>query len=100
MALLSVQLEDFRCFHTARLELDPKATLIAGPNGSGKSSLLEAIFLLGRGRSFRTSQLNTVVRRGAERLRVVGELQREGQSFVIGIESTAGKTHARIAGQS
>jgi len=54
MSLIELTVEDVRCLQRAELSLDPRRNLIWGSNGSGKTSLLEAIFLLGRGRSFRT----------------------------------------------
>ena len=51
MTLRRVQVTDFRCLHSAEVEFDPRFTLVSGPNASGKTSLLEAIYLLGRGRS-------------------------------------------------
>lgn len=100
MRLQSIRVDDLRCVVKAELELDPNLTLITGPNGSGKSTLLEAMFLLGRGRSFRTTQIETVVRHSAERLRVVGTVTRDQRSFPIGIESDAGRIVARIAGEA
>lgn len=43
--------------------IQPSATLnfIYGKNASGKSALIEAIFLLGRGKSFRTSVIKSVI---------------------------------------
>ena len=75
MPLRSIRLQDFRCFDIADLELDPQISLIQGLNGSGKTSLLEAVFLLGRGRSFRSPRLDPVVRRGQATLGVAGELE-------------------------
>lgn len=46
--------------------------LLVGGNGAGKTSLLEAVFLLARGRSFRTQALDTVVSRGATNCSVYG----------------------------
>jgi len=100
MALCSVRIENFRCIEFAELEFDPGITLIAGPNGSGKTSLLEALFVLGRGRSFRTARLDTAIRHGAEVLRVVGSLQNDGHSLIMGIESGGGQTRAKLAGEA
>src|SRR5690606_29251645 len=41
-----------------------------GPNGSGKTSILEAAFLVGRGRSFRTRHTETLIRRGQPALQL------------------------------
>ncbi len=74
MPLRRLQVTDFRCLQSVGLELDPQFTLISGPNASGKTSLLEAIYVLGRGRSFRTRRIEQLVRQGAERFVVFGEV--------------------------
>ena len=72
MSLSRVQVTDFRCLQSATLELDPRFTLISGANASGKTSLLEAIYVLGRGRSFRTRRLEHLIRHGTQRFIVFG----------------------------
>lgn len=47
----------------ATLPCHPHLNIIYGANGSGKTSLLEAIYLLARGKSFRTSSTDTVIDR-------------------------------------
>ena len=98
MALLSAQIEQLRCIDHAELELDAHATLITGPNGSGKTTVLEAIYVLGRGRSFRTARLETAIRHGQKRARIVGTVEHAGRRIVVGIESGQGETTAHIAG--
>lgn len=46
-------LSKFRNIDSCELEFHPKFNLLIGANGSGKSSVLESIYLLGAGRSFR-----------------------------------------------
>jgi DNA replication and repair protein RecF len=72
MALAEFSVQDLRCIEQAELALQPGSNLIFGPNGAGKTSLLEAIFLLGRGRSFRTRLTERLIRHGQSQLRVVG----------------------------
>jgi DNA replication and repair protein RecF len=74
MSLAFASVENVRCVEKADLDLHPGRNLIWGANGSGKSSLLEAIFLLGRGRSFRTRNTERVIRHGASELVVFGRL--------------------------
>jgi DNA replication and repair protein RecF len=74
MSLLDLEVDDLRCVQRAALTLHPHVNLILGPNGSGKTSLLEAIYLLGRGRSFRTRHTERLIRIGAGRLQVLGRL--------------------------
>src|SRR2546430_5768955 len=67
-------------------------------NGSGKTSLLEAIFLLGRGRSFRTRNSERLIGHGKERLVVFGRTAGALEQ-TLGIQvSRAGETLARIGG--
>src|SRR5262245_18819983 len=72
MSLAELSLEDVRCLQRAELSLHPGQNLLWGGNASGKTSLLEAIFLLGRGRSFRTRSSERLIRHGEARLRVRG----------------------------
>jgi DNA replication and repair protein RecF len=72
MSLVELEVQDLRCLQTVGLSLHPEINLILGPNGSGKTSLLEAMYLLGRGRSFRTRHTERLIRHGAHSVQVVG----------------------------
>ena len=98
MALRRLQVTDFRCLQAVELPLDPRFTLISGANGSGKTSLLESIYLLGRGRSFRTRRLDYLIRRGTQRFIVFGEAQGDGSPIPLGVEGSAQGVRARIGG--
>lgn len=74
MSLAELSVENVRCLKQAELVLHPGHNLIWGSNASGKTSLLEAVFLLGRGRSFRTRNSERLIRRGEPHLRVFGRL--------------------------
>jgi DNA replication and repair protein RecF len=99
MTLRRVQVTDFRCLHQADLDLDPHFTLISGPNASGKTSLLEAVYVLGRGRSFRTRRLDPLIRSGAERMMVVGEAELPERRVSLGVEGSAEGLRARVGGE-
>jgi DNA replication and repair protein RecF len=98
MSLAELRLEDLRCLPAAQLMLHPRLNLITGDNGSGKTSLLEAIYLLGRGRSFRTRHTEQLIRTSAPQLRVFGRVDSAGQvSHAIGVGcSRPGGVEARI----
>ncbi len=72
MALAELTVDQLRCIARAELSLAPSLSLICGENGSGKTSLLEAMFLLGRGRSFRTRSSERLIRLGEPMLTVFG----------------------------
>jgi len=61
MYVTELRLKNFRCIHTATVKLQPGFNAFYGENASGKTSLLEAVFFLGRGRSFRTKHNNALI---------------------------------------
>jgi DNA replication and repair protein RecF len=98
VALRRLQVTDFRCLQAVELRLDPHFTLISGANGSGKTSLLEAVYVLGRGRSFRTRRLEHLIRRGASRFVAFGETQGSSGLVPLGVEGGPTGARARISG--
>ena len=97
MTIERIQISNLRIIE--HLELEPAAgiNLICGPNGSGKTSLLEAIYILGKGRSFRTTRIQPVIRQGADCLDVVA--WRKGESkLVAGIRRCNNRSEIRING--
>jgi len=98
MTLARLEIDAFRCIEHAHLKLDPRYNLFVGPNASGKTSLLEAVFFLGRGRSFRTRRLDRLVRHGAEGFRLVGWVARDGRETVLGVGGDRRATEIRIGG--
>lgn len=79
-------LSSFRNYSHAELPLGAGLNLVVGGNGSGKSSLLEAIYLLGTGRSFRTSRLQRLVNEAAAETVVFAEvLSRQNVLHRVGV---------------
>lgn len=81
MPLRRLKVEAFRCLDNVELELDGKRSYVFGANGAGKTSLLEAIYFLGRGRSFRTRETRKLVRWGSAQATVYAETRDESQSI-------------------
>jgi DNA replication and repair protein RecF len=98
VSLRRVQVTDFRCLQSAALDLDPRFTLISGSNASGKTSLLEAIYVLGRGRSFRTRRLEHLIRHEAQEFVVFGEIETTDRGIPVGVEGSTSGIRARIGG--
>lgn len=63
--LNALEIRNIRVYEQAKIYPDPGLNLIWGSNASGKTSLLEAIYLLGTGRSYRTKQLEHLQRHGS-----------------------------------
>ena len=100
MSLAELTVANVRSIEQAQLEIPAGLTLVWGGNGSGKTSLLEAIFLLGRGRSFRTRNTERLITRGLDHLRVIGRLQAPLGNTVIGVELAGEGVNARISGRT
>ena len=69
MIISKVKLNNFRCHEGYILEFKNQTTQILGENGWGKTSILEAIYLSVRGKSFKAVD-KEILRRGADFYRV------------------------------
>lgn len=100
MRLEELRIRDFRCFAAAKLTLDPELNWIVGQNASGKTSLLEALFFLGHGRSFRSARPDRLIRQGADSFELVAWLEADHSRQVLGVGRDSEGTQARLAGQT
>lgn len=83
------------------LEPAPHLNLFLGPNAAGKTALLESVYLLARGRSFRTPRVTDVVRHDTDRLRVGARLRHGAAEPVhAGIERGPGHLALRYNGET
>ncbi len=96
MSLQSLSVTDFRCIAEERLELDGQSTLITGANGAGKTSLLEAIYCLSRGRSFRASRVDRLVREGQKTFVLFAVCHADELPIQLGYSAGRGHREARI----
>lgn len=60
MFIRSLEVQNLRCHDYYKIKTITQKTAIIGRNGSGKTSLLEAIYLLAQGKSFRDSDQDLV----------------------------------------
>ena len=61
MSVVSLITQNFRNLSGKKVSFHPDLNFVVGDNGSGKSSLLEALFYLGHGKSFRTTKIDNLV---------------------------------------
>jgi len=64
MYISKILLQNFRSYERKLVEFDKKANLVLGKNGSGKTNLLEAIYFLTSGKSFRSSSSGQLIKWG------------------------------------
>ena len=82
--LAELQLRNFRCFESLRVELAPGLNLFLGRNGQGKTSILEAACVLLRLQSQRSATLAAAVRFGQSAFSVSGRLDEHRLDFRYG----------------
>lgn len=99
MVLTRLQIRQLRCLAEAEFLPQPGLNVLVGANGAGKSSVVEAIHLLGYGRSFRGRVSDGLVRTGAPHLEVYAEwLDRTGATHRAGLRHAGSRWEARIDG--
>ncbi len=99
MRVVTLDLDGFRNLAQTRLECAPGLNLLTGPNASGKTSVLEALYLLGRGRSFRARQPRELIQTGAPALQIAAIVSdAEGRRTPLGLARDARQLTLRLGG--
>lgn len=99
MALEKLVIKNFRCLEAVEFEPHPEGNIIVGENASGKTSLLEALFFVGRGRSFRPAQTEGLIRDTTNAFQLVATVRHKGRPLVLGLEVGKDSRTIRIGGQ-
>ncbi|MGH1486655.1 MAG: DNA replication/repair protein RecF [Cellvibrionaceae bacterium] len=99
--LKRLQITHLRNLEKVSLKLSPNINLFYGENGSGKTSLLEAISLLGLGRSFRSHKTRSLIHHQQPQLTVFGELNMDSINTAVGLQKErSGNTVIRVDGET
>lgn len=69
-----LQLLQFRNLKKKSLDFSGKMTIVLGPNASGKTNILEGLYLLSTGKSFKAKLETEIISYGKELARVKGKL--------------------------
>lgn len=80
MNLRSLSLQNFRNYSKKTFDFSSDTTLILGPNASGKTNILEAIYLLSRGKSFRAKRESEMITYDRELARVEGKFLKKSEA--------------------
>jgi DNA replication and repair protein RecF len=94
-----LRVRDLRNIREARLELGPGLNVFVGRNGQGKTSLLEAVGLVARGRSFRTEDTASMIRRGAPSLLAAAAASQDEREAALEVELEPGRRAFRVNGR-
>lgn len=85
MIIKTLRLRNFRNYRDETFSFGPKLNIIHGGNAQGKTNLLEAIYLLSTGKSFRTAHLNELIMQGQSFFQLDAEIVKDlvGQTISI-----------------
>lgn len=83
MRFLSLRLKDYRNFADLRLSFSPGLNILLGDNGQGKTNLLESLYVLSQGDSFRFGDTSTLIRHGSSEALVEATLERKDLEYKI-----------------
>mgnify|MGYP000261381463 CR=1 FL=1 len=72
MQLNSLKLINFRNYDNLYIDFNKKVNLLVGKNGQGKTNIVESIYMLSFGTSFRTSKDQAIINFDTESLYVGG----------------------------
>ncbi len=100
MALRQLVMRDFRNVAQGEVDFSTQWNVIAGANGSGKTTVLEAIYLLSHGRSFRTAKLHKVIQHEKTEFVLFARLDWSMQQIGLGLQrDRQGDWQARLNGE-
>jgi len=99
--LSELSIKNLRIIRDLRLVLSPGVNLMAGPNGAGKTSVIEALYVLAVGRSFRLRDPAPLIREGAEAAELFVRFQdAAGGSHALGMRRERKQLAVRLDGRS
>ncbi len=100
MWIKNITINNCRSIQSESLSFTSDLNIIVGPNASGKTSLLEALNILSKGRSFRTSHIDEVISDDQTSILVSATIAETIDESIkptqIGIQKSRNKTKIRI----
>jgi len=93
-------LKNFRNYHFQEIEFPEGINIFFGENAQGKTNLLEAIYLLSLGRSYRTNRDQDLIKWQEKGFLIKGIGEREKRTLTIEVSFTLGtKKEVKVNGQ-
>jgi DNA replication and repair protein RecF len=100
MRVKNLNINNLRNIASTQIDLDPCLNCFIGENGSGKTTILEAIAVLSKGRSFRSGQISSLIGPKGENFQVVSAIESQsGEAHRLGMERGAEHWTARHSGE-
>ncbi len=100
MRVKSLNINNLRNISSTQIDLDPCLNCFTGDNGAGKTSILEALAVLSKGRSFRSGQITSLIGPENKHFQVVSTVESQsGETHRLGLERGAEYWNARHSGE-
>ena len=101
LLIKSFKINNIRNISGTHIEPIPGLNCFIGPNGAGKTSILEALVVLSKGRSFRSGQIASLIGSNSNNFQIIAEIEcRNGNLHRLGLERDATKWTARHNGEN
>lgn len=97
MSVKELQTINFRNLASSKILLHSDLNFLLGNNGSGKSSFIESLFFLGHGKSFRTTNVNSLIKSGFNDFIITAKTDNE---LFLGIQKNSnGESTLKLNGE-
>lgn len=93
MAVDKLSIKDFRNITCMQMQFSSGFNVITGANGAGKTTILEAIYVIARGRSFRSSDVRHQIRKDHKAYELIVSTE---QKQTIGMRRSAKEVTVRL----
>ena len=97
MPYKSLKLQNFRSYDTHAIRLSQGVNIVVGPNGSGKTNLLEALYVISTGGSFRAADRD-LVKHGADWFRIEARYDDDERMLTYSLVDTQSPKHFSLDG--
>ena len=91
MIVRRIALNGFRNYDFETADFDAGTNVICGPNAQGKTNLLEAVYMLAMGRSFRTRFDRELVSFGADGADILADVYSHGREQTVNLRLSPGR---------
>ena len=91
MRVIRIALNGFRNYEWESVDLAPGTNVISGRNAQGKTNLLEAVYMLSGGRSFRTRFDRELVGFGFSEAEILADVESHGREQTVQIRMKPGQ---------
>jgi len=100
MRVKSININNLRNISSTQINPNPCLNCFTGDNGAGKTSILEALAVLSKGRSFRSGQISSLIGPDGKNFQIVTEVENQkGHPHKLGMERGADYWFARHNGE-